>query len=146
MQARNLKGIVKLFKSKFVKRLLLPLAIIAAMVVTVYAIINAFSDNLTFFYTPTQIAEGEAPSDRSVRLGGMVEQGSMQREAGTLNISFRVTDLKNTVTVTYSGITPDLFKEGKGVVAEGMMKNGTFVASEILAKHDENYMPPKLKK
>ncbi|MGZ8252867.1 MAG: cytochrome c maturation protein CcmE [Methylophilaceae bacterium] len=135
-----------MFKSKFVKRLLLPLAIVGAMAVTVYAIINAFSDNLTFFYTPTQLAQGEAPNDRSIRLGGMVERGSMQREAGTLNVSFRVTDMKNKITVTYTGITPDLFKEGKGVVAEGMMKNGTFVAHEILAKHDENYMPPVLKK
>ena len=135
-----------MIKGKFAKRLLLPLAIVIAMAATVYAIINAFSDNLTFFYTSTQLVQGEAPADRSIRIGGMVEKGSLHKESGTLNIGFRVTDEKNTVDVTYSGIVPDLFKEGKGVVAQGMYKDGVFAANEILAKHDENYMPPVLKK
>lgn len=110
-----------------------------------YALIRAFNDNLVFFYTPTQLLNHEVPSGRAYRLGGMVSEGSLKREPGTLNISFTVTDTKHTVPVRYSGVVPDLFKEGKGVVAEGRYENGTFIASEILAKHDENYMPPGVK-
>lgn len=131
---------------KFLKRLIWPLLILIAMVATVYTIVNAFNDNLTFFYTPTQLITGNVPQGKSIRLGGLVERGSLQKEAGTLTMHFRVTDQAHTVNVRYSGIAPDLFKEGKGVVAEGTMENGEFVATEILAKHDENYMPPKLKK
>lgn len=131
---------------KFLKRLIWPLLILIAMAATVYTIVNAFNDNLTFFYTPSQLLAGNVPQGKSIRLGGLVERGSLQKEAGTLTIHFRVTDQAHTVSVRYSGIAPDLFKEGKGVVAEGAMENGEFVATEILAKHDENYMPPKLKK
>ena len=120
--------------------------ILAAVGLTTYGVLRAFNDNMVFFYTPTQLVKGEAPTGRSYRIGGMVEPGSIVRTDGSLAIRFRVTDNSNVVTVSYSGIVPDLFKEGKGVVAQGTMQNGIFVSNEILAKHDENYMPPDLKK
>jgi cytochrome c-type biogenesis protein CcmE len=120
--------------------------ILAAVGLTTYGVLRAFNDNMVFFYTPTQLAKGEAPAGRSYRIGGMVEAGSIERANGSLAMRFRVTDNSNVVTVAYTGIVPDLFKEGKGVVAQGTMQNGIFVANEILAKHDENYMPPDLKK
>jgi cytochrome c-type biogenesis protein CcmE len=126
------------------KRLLWIVAIAVAVVATAWGVIRAFNDNMVFFYTPTQVLAGEAPSGRSVRIGGMVETGSVQREG--LTISFRMTDLKHSVPVSYTGVLPDLFREGKGAVAQGELKSGVFSASEILAKHDENYMPPKLGK
>lgn len=132
--------------TRFLKRLWLPVLIIAAMAGAVYAIINAFNDNLTFFYTPSQLLTGEVPKNKTYRMGGMVEKGSLSRAQGSLEIHFRVTDTKNTVPVVYTGILPDLFKEGKGVVADGSYQDGVFVATEVLAKHDENYMPPKLSK
>jgi cytochrome c-type biogenesis protein CcmE len=122
------------------------LAVLAAAGGVAFAVIRAFNDNLVFFYTPTQLLNHEVPKARSYRLGGMVETGSLQRVPGTLNITFNVTDNEKVVPVKFSGIVPDLFKEGKGVVAEGQYENGVFVASEILAKHDENYMPPGVKK
>ena len=107
-------------------------------------VLNAFQSNLVFFFTPTQVANGEAPKGRSFRIGGMVEEGSIQRESDGLTVRFAVTDTAKTVPVTYKGILPDLFKEGKGAVAQGQLgPDGTFVASEVLAKHDENYMPPE---
>lgn len=112
---------------------------------TAYGVIRAFNDNMVFFYTPTQLLAGEAPAERSLRIGGMVEAGSIEREPGTLEIRFRITDEAKSIPVTYTGVVPDLFREGKGAVAQGEMRDGVFVASEILAKHDENYMPPKLK-
>jgi len=127
------------------RRLLWIAAIALAVSGTAYGVIRAFNDNMVFFYTPTQILAGEAPSGRSLRIGGMVEAGSIEREPGTLNIRFRITDQDKTIPVTYTGVVPDLFREGKGAVAQGELKGGVFVASEILAKHDENYMPPKLK-
>ena len=127
------------------RRLLWIAAIALAVSGTAYGVIRAFNDNMVFFYTPTQILAGEAPSGRSLRIGGMVEAGSIEREPGTLNIRFRITDQDKTIPVTYTGVVPDLFREGKSAVAQGELKGGVFVASEILAKHDENYMPPKLK-
>lgn len=115
--------------------LLLTLGIATALV------LRAFNSNLVFFYTPTQVSEGEAPQGRVFRVGGMVEAGSVTRDG--VNVSFRVTDTARTMTVAYQGILPDLFKEGKGVVAQGRMVDGRFVAQEVLAKHDENYMPPE---
>lgn len=126
------------------RRLLWIAAIALAVSGTAWGVIRAFSDNMVFFYTPTQLLAGEAPGGRSLRIGGMVEAGSIEREPGTLNIRFRITDQQQTLPVTYTGVLPDLFREGKGAVAQGELKNGVFVASEILAKHDENYMPPKL--
>jgi len=107
-------------------------------------VLNAFQSNLVFFFTPTQIAANEAPKDRAFRVGGLVEEGSVVRQKDALTVTFRVTDTAKTIPVTYTGILPDLFKEGKGVVAQGRLTpDGTFKASEVLAKHDENYMPPE---
>jgi cytochrome c-type biogenesis protein CcmE len=107
-------------------------------------VLNAFQSNLVFFFTPTQIAANEAPRDRAFRVGGLVEEGSVVREKDALTVTFRVTDTAKTIPVVYTGILPDLFKEGKGVVAQGRLSSdGTFKASEVLAKHDENYMPPE---
>jgi len=107
-------------------------------------ILNAFQSNLVFFFTPTQVVNGEVPQGRSFRIGGMVEDGSLVRENDGLTVRFIVTDTAKRVPVTYKGILPDLFKEGKGAVAQGKLTgDGTFVASEVLAKHDENYMPPE---
>ena len=107
---------------------------------------QAFRSNVMFFFDPTQIAAGEAPADKRFRLGGMVEKGSLQKTPGTLDIQFLVTDFKHTVSVKYSGLLPDLFREGQGVVAHGRMQGNVFVADEILAKHDEKYMPPEVAK
>lgn len=107
-------------------------------------VLNAFQKNLVFFFTPTQVANGEVPKGRSFRIGGMVEDGSLRREGDGLTVHFVVTDMAKGVPVIYKGILPDLFKEGKGAIAQGQLNgDGTFVASEVLAKHDENYMPPE---
>lgn len=107
-------------------------------------ILNAFQKNLVFFYTPTAVANGEAPQGHGFRIGGMVEDGSLTREGDGLTVHFVMTDMAKRVPVTYKGILPDLFKEGKGAVAQGQLgADGTFLASEVLAKHDENYMPPE---
>ncbi|MGL4231793.1 MAG: cytochrome c maturation protein CcmE [Casimicrobium sp.] len=105
-------------------------------------VLFALKDNLAFFYTPTQIKANEAPQGRTFRIGGLVELGSVKRQG--IDVSFRVTDTAQIVPVTYTGILPDLFKEGKGVVAQGTLgADGVFRAKEVLAKHDENYMPPE---
>lgn len=106
-------------------------------------VLNAFQSNLVFFFSPSQIAANEAPQGKAFRIGGMVETGSVVRGNDGLTVNFKVTDTAKTVPVTYTGILPDLFKEGKGVVAQGRLgPDGVFVATEVLAKHDENYMPP----
>jgi cytochrome c-type biogenesis protein CcmE len=107
-------------------------------------VLNAFQSNMVFFLTPTQVAANEAPRDRPFRIGGLVEGGSVVREKDALTVRFKVTDTAQTIPVVYTGILPDLFREGKGVVAQGRLQSdGTFRASEVLAKHDENYMPPE---
>ena len=107
-------------------------------------VLNAFQSNLVFFFTPTQVASNEAPHGRSFRIGGLVEAGSVVRDKDALTVRFRVTDTAKTIPVVYTGILPDLFREGKGVVAQGKIgPDGVFHASEVLAKHDENYMPPE---
>ena len=124
------------------KRLALILGGLAVLAGAVALVLTAFNQNLVFFSTPSQIASKEAPTGRVFRLGGMVEAGSVKRDG--INVSFRVTDTSKIVPVTYSGILPDLFKEGKGVVAQGTLgDDGVFRAREVLAKHDENYMPPE---
>jgi cytochrome c-type biogenesis protein CcmE len=106
-------------------------------------VLNAFQSNLVFFFSPSQVIANEAPRGKPFRIGGMVESGSLKRESDGLTVRFRVTDTAQTIPVVYSGILPDLFKEGKGVVAQGTLGvGGVFEASEVLAKHDENYMPP----
>ena len=107
-------------------------------------VLNAFQSNLVFFFTPTQVTAKEAPQGRPFRIGGMVEAGSLQRKPNSVDVQFVVTDTAQRVPVVYSGLLPDLFKEGKGVVAQGSLgPDGTFHATEVLAKHDENYMPPE---
>jgi cytochrome c-type biogenesis protein CcmE len=107
-------------------------------------VLNAFQGNVVFFFSPSQVAAKEAPLDRTFRIGGMVEKGSLKRRADGLTVEFVVTDTAKNIPVVYSGILPDLFKEGKGVVAQGKLApDGAFHASEVLAKHDENYMPPE---
>ena len=126
------------------KRMLWVLAGVVALGVAAALVLNAFRSNLVFFFTPTQIAAGEAPKGRTFRLGGLVEPGSVRREGDGTTVSFRVTDGAKTVEVTFRGILPDLFSEGRGVVAQGTVESeGRFRASEVLAKHDENYMPPE---
>ena len=121
------------------------LAIAGGVLVSIGAIaalvFNAFQSNLVFFYSPTQGIAKEAPSNRTFRLGGLVQDGSVKRDG--VEVNFLVTDTAKTVPVRYKGILPDLFKEGKGVVAQGQLQGGVFVAQEVLAKHDENYMPPE---
>ena len=107
-------------------------------------VLNAFRSNLVFFFTPTQVVQGEAPSSASFRVGGLVERGSMTRLSDGVTVHFVVTDTARSIPVTYTGILPDLFREGKGVVAQGKLgKDGVFHADQVLAKHDENYMPPE---
>jgi len=126
------------------KRGLWIVAGLAGLGVAATLVLNAFQSNLVFFFTPTQIATNEAPHDRAFRMGGLVEAGSVQREKDGLTVHFRVTDTAKTIPVVYTGILPDLFREGKGVVAQGRLgPDGVFKASEVLAKHDENYMPPE---
>lgn len=126
------------------KRLTLVLLGLGALSVGAWFVLSAFQNNLVFFFTPSQIQAGEAPQGRSFRVGGMVEQGSLQRLPDGVSYRFVVTDMVQRVTVHYKGLLPDLFKEGKGVVAQGKLGGDrSFLADEVLAKHDENYMPPE---
>jgi len=124
------------------KRFALIIGGVALLAVAAQLILSAFSDNIVFFFSPSDVVAAKAPHDRAFRVGGLVESGSVQRD-GVL-VSFKVTDTVKTIPVVYQGILPDLFKEGKGVVAQGKLAaDGVFHASEVLAKHDENYMPPE---
>ena len=117
---------------------------VAVLAIAVALVLNAFQSNLVFFFTPSQIAAKEVPQGHAFRVGGLVEEKSLKRESDGLTVRFNVTDTAKTVPVTYTGILPDLFKEGKGVVAQGTLgSDGVFHATEVLAKHDENYMPPE---
>jgi cytochrome c-type biogenesis protein CcmE len=117
---------------------------LVAITLAAALVLNAFRSNLVFFFTPTQIANGEVPQGRSFRIGGLVEASSLKRENDGLTVHFVVTDMSKRVPVIYKGILPDLFREGKGAVAQGQLgPDGVFRASEVLAKHDENYMPPE---
>jgi cytochrome c-type biogenesis protein CcmE len=124
------------------KRLAIIGGIVASVAVAAGLVLNAFQSNLVFFFSPSQVVAKEAPNGRTFRLGGLVKEGSVKRN-GT-EVAFDVTDTAKTISVRYTGILPDLFKEGKGVVAQGQLQgDGVFVAREVLAKHDENYMPPE---
>ena len=124
------------------KRLLVILGGVATLGVAAALVLNALDSNVAFFFTPTQVEAGQAPRERTFRVGGLVKQGSLQRDQMT--VRFVITDTARDMTVKYTGILPDLFKEGKGAVAQGRLdEHGDFVASEVLAKHDENYMPPE---
>lgn len=129
------------------KRLAFILAGLGGVVVAAVLILTAFRSNVTLFFSPTELADGKVPHERSFRLGGLVEEGSLRRENDGLTVHFVITDLAHTVPVTYKGILPDLFKEGQGAVAQGRMgSDGVFHADEVLAKHDEKYMPPEVAK
>ena len=123
------------------KRVALALGGLAAVGAITALVLNAFESNLVFFYSPTQVVAQEAPKQRTFRIGGLVEDGSVKRDG--VQVNFVITDTAKAVPVRYQGILPDLFKEGKGVVAQGQLQGGVFVAREVLAKHDENYMPPE---
>ena len=127
------------------KRLFIVLAILAGVGIAVALALSALQQNINLFYTPSQIAAGEAPQGTHIRAGGLVENGSVQRSNDSLSVAFRVTDGAATVTIRYQGILPDLFREGQGIVALGRVnEEGVLVADEVLAKHDENYMPPEV--
>ena len=126
------------------KRIALIISGLVILGLVVALVLNAFQSNLVFFFSPSQIAANEAPRDRSFRIGGLVEEGSIQRDGQSLTVNFVVTDMAQRVPVSYTGMLPDLFKEGKGVVAQGKLgTDGVFHAEQVLAKHDENYMPPE---
>ena len=125
------------------KRIALIVAALLALGIAAALLLNAFQSNLVYFLSPSEVAADKAPIDRTIRVGGMVEPGSLKRLPDGLSVEFRVTDTVKAMTVTYTGILPDLFKEGKGVVAQGKLgSDGVFRADQVLAKHDENYMPP----
>ena len=126
------------------KRMIAIAAGVALIAIAAALVLNAFQGNVVFFFSPSQVAAKEAPVDRNFRVGGMVEKGSLRRRADGLTVEFVVTDTARSIPVVYKGILPDLFKEGKGVVTQGRLgADGVFQASEVLAKHDENYMPPE---
>ena len=128
------------------KRLVTVVAILIGVGIATAFALQAFQKNLLYYYSPSQIQAGEAPSSRSFRVGGLVENGSLKREPGSLEVRFTLTDYAHEVGVSYTGVLPDLFREGQGVIARGKLRpDGTFVAEEVLAKHDENYMPPEVK-
>jgi cytochrome c-type biogenesis protein CcmE len=128
------------------RRMTLVLGIVAGVGIAGGLALTAFRQNVMFFFDPTAVVSGKVPPGDRFRLGGMVEKGSVHRDPGSLEIHFVVTDFKSEVPVTYDKVLPDLFREGTGVVAHGRMVNGTFVADEVLAKHDEKYMPPAVAK
>ena len=128
------------------KRLALIVTGVVGLSVAALFVANAFRSNLVFFYSPTEVFTGKAPADRAFRIGGMVEKGSVKKSPDGLKVEFVVTDLNQRLTVQYQGLLPDLFREGQGIVAQGRLQERVFVAREVLAKHDENYMPPEAAK
>jgi len=130
------------------KRIALIVGGLAVLAIAAVLVLNALNSNIALYISPTDVAAGKAPQGKPFRIGGMVKEGSLKREADGVTVSFIVTDTEKDLLVAYKGILPDLFKEGKGVVAQGKLTDGNtrFVASEVLAKHDENYMPPEAAK
>lgn len=127
------------------KKLTIIIASVAALGLSAALVLDAFQSNLVFFFSPTQVVANEAPQGKSFRIGGLVEKGSVKRQSDGVTVNFVVTDTAEFIPVVYTGILPDLFKEGKGVVAQGKLSSdGIFRADEVLAKHDENYMPPEV--
>ena len=127
------------------KTLFILLAVVIGIGIAVGLALYALRQNINLFYSPTQLVEHQAPEGRRIQAGGMVVKGSLQRAPDSLAVRFTITDFKNQVDVVYTGILPDLFREGQGVVANGRYENGVVVADEVLAKHDEKYMPPQVK-
>lgn len=128
------------------QRMVFVAVIVAGVALAVALSLKAFQENILYYYLPSQLAEAEPPANTSIRLGGMVADDSIRRVPGSLTVSFTVTDGKAEVPVVYTGVLPDLFREGQGIVAIGRLEGGTLQASEVLAKHDENYMPPDVAK
>ncbi len=127
------------------KRSVFVVLALLALAIASFLVVKALGNYTSYFYTSTQIVSGEAPLNKTIRIGGMVKEHSLQREPGALELAFVVTDMSNDVTVRYTGILPDLFKERGGTVARGMLNNqGEFIAEEIMAKHDESYLPPEV--
>ena len=126
------------------QRLFIILGLVSGLGVVVGLVMYALSQNINLFFTPTQIAKGDAPIAQMIRVGGMVSDGTVDRDPQSLKVAFDVTDFDHKVRVTYEGILPDLFREGQGVVVQGRISGDQFIASEVLAKHDENYMPPEV--
>ncbi len=127
------------------KLLIIVIAVVLGMGTATTLALKAFQENLMYFYSPSQVKKGEAPTSRSFRIGGLVTTGSVKRNPENLKVSFDLTDTLSTVTVEYEGILPDLFREGQGIVANGSLgPEGKFIAAEVLAKHDENYMPAEV--
>lgn len=127
------------------KTLYILIALIVGVGIAVGLAIYALRQNINLFYTPSQLVAAEAPEGRRIQVGGLVMQGSLKRDPNSLAVRFTITDLKQQIDVTYTGILPDLFREGQGIVANGRLVNGVVEADEVLAKHDENYMPPQVK-
>jgi cytochrome c-type biogenesis protein CcmE len=128
------------------KRLLTVAGVVLGVAAATALALKAFDNNLLYFYDPSQVASGQAPTGKVFRVGGMVTKGSVQRAPGSPEVRFVLTDFEHDVTVSYTGVLPDLFREGQGVVALGRLHEGVFVADEVLAKHDEKYMPPEVGK
>jgi cytochrome c-type biogenesis protein CcmE len=127
------------------KRMFTVAAILAGVGVATAFALQAFQSNLLYYYSPSQIAAGEAPDGSAIRVGGLVREGSVKRAPGSMEVRFTLTDYGKEVVVSYSGVLPDLFREGQGIIARGKLDGeGVFVAQEVLAKHDENYMPPEV--
>jgi cytochrome c-type biogenesis protein CcmE len=126
------------------KRLAQLTLLLAGMGAATFLLLQAFSENMSFYFSTSDVVAGKAPVDRQFRLGGLVVNGSVQRAPESLLVSFKLTDMAQEVTVQYTGILPDLFREGQGIIASGRLQSGIFVANEVLAKHDENYMPPEV--
>jgi cytochrome c-type biogenesis protein CcmE len=125
------------------KRLTFVVIAVGLLGAAVALVLVAFEENIVYFFSPTEVLERKPPREQRVRMGGLVEEGSVERPGGA-QVTFRVTDLANTVPVVYVGLLPDLFREGQGVIVEGYVENGVLRAQEVLAKHDENYMPPEV--
>lgn len=128
------------------RRLWLVVGIVAGVGLAALVALKAFDNNLTYFYDPSQVVAGQVPVGRVFRIGGMVTRGSVERSPGSLEVRFVITDFAHSVPVRYTGLLPDLFREGQGIIAHGRMNGGEFVADEVLAKHDEKYMPPEVAK
>lgn len=127
------------------RRMSLVAAVVIGVGLAAALMLRALNENIAYFYEPSRVIAGEAPNDKAFRIGGLVTEGSVRRNEGELEVEFDLTDMKETVTVRYAGLLPDLFREGQGIIATGRMdENGVFVAEEVLAKHDENYMPPEV--
>jgi cytochrome c-type biogenesis protein CcmE len=120
-------------------------AILAGVGIATTFALKSFNQNLLYYYSPTQVSTGEAPTSRTIRVGGLVQNNSMKRQPGSLEVTFVLTDFQKEIPVSYTGVLPDLFREGQGVIARGRLDGNRFVAEEVLAKHDENYMPPEVK-